>query len=352
MKSAGSEITLQYSYERKGLVLSPNESEYEKEGVLNPGVIRDRTGTLLLFPRMVAAGNVSRIGLARAITESGYPQFERLGFVLEPTSVYEKRSGGHGCEDPRITFIEQLDMFVMAYTAFGEYGPRIAVAISEDAYTWTRLGLVVFSDEALNALDNKDGAFFPEPVLSPSGELSIALYHRPMLAGGVNGQTPIPVIQRLAPEERESTAIAYIPLSAAKRDITKLCHATESVKVIGVDDSWGMLKNGAGTPPVRIPQGWLSFYHGVDAREHENGPALSYQAGIIVHDIERPHLVRYRSQAPVLGPATPDELFGIVDDVVFPTGIDVRENGEYDMYYGAADARVALATFSLNFSVG
>jgi hypothetical protein len=37
----------------------------EAWGVLNPGVCRGRDGELYLFPRVVAAGNYSRIGVGR-----------------------------------------------------------------------------------------------------------------------------------------------------------------------------------------------------------------------------------------------------------------------------------------------
>jgi hypothetical protein len=50
---------------------------------------------------------------------------------------------------------------------------------------------------------------------------------------------------------------------------------------------------------------------------------MRYSAGIVIHDAQHPHIVRYRSPAPVLAPETGDELRGIVNDVVFPTAIDV-----------------------------
>jgi predicted GH43/DUF377 family glycosyl hydrolase len=330
-----------------GVVLAPDGSAEEIEGVLNPGITRDRDGALLMYPRMVAAGNVSRIGLARGNERDDNVTFERVAKVLEPEAAYEQRSGGHGCEDARVTFIPRIDSYVMAYTAFGEAGPRIAVALSHDAYSWRRLGLVEFLDTALNVRDNKDAAFFPEPVLSPAGVLSFALYHRPMLPGSVNGQTPISTILALDPSKRETMHLAYVPVSAVERDISALCTAHESIEVLSVDRRWGWLKNGAGTPPVRAFGGWLSFFHGVDATQRDGRPSLVYRAGIVVHDVERPHRLLYRSPEPVLGPVTPDERFGIVDDVVFPTGLDIRRNGTYDVYYGAADAKISLARFSI-----
>ena len=342
-------LDVRSTHERLGVVLSSDGSAEEIEGVLNPGIARDRAGVLLLYPRMVAAGNVSRIGIARGTEGAGGVSFERTGIALEPEAAYELRDGGHGCEDPRVTFIPSLDRYVMAYTAFGERGPRIALAVSDDAYRWRRLGLLQFPDEALTETDNKDAAFFPEPVLSPAGEWSFALYHRPMLPGSVNGQTPIRIILELPEERRETTAIAYVPVRAVERDLEQLCHMRESAKVLGVERTWGWLKNGAGTPPVRTVAGWLSFFHGVDALERDGEPSLYYRGGVVVHDVERPDKVLYRSPLPLLGPLTLEERFGIVNDVVFPTGIDPRGGDAFDVYYGAADAKVSRARFQFQF---
>jgi predicted GH43/DUF377 family glycosyl hydrolase len=334
---------------RLGLVLTSTGSELDIEGVLNPGAVRDRTGTLLLFPRMVAAGNVSRIGSSCAVESTDGVTFSPPQVVMEPGAPYELRSrpGGYGCEDARVTFVPRLDAYLMAYTAFGPDGPRIALAISDDAHRWRKLGLLEFADDALNHVPNKDAAFFPEPVLSPSGVVSFALYHRPMLQASIDGQAPIELILGLAPEEREVTCIGYVPAAAAYHDVSALRTVIESVPVLPIDGRWGVLKNGAGTPPVRTAAGWLSFFHGVDAVPGERGRSLYYRAGVVVHDLARPHLVVYRSPEPLMRPETPAERIGVVDDVVFPTGIDVRAPDRFDVYYGAADASVARAEVTL-----
>jgi predicted GH43/DUF377 family glycosyl hydrolase len=104
--------SLSVSCERLGLVMQPDGSPQEAEGVLNPGVARDRQGKLLLFPRIVAEGNVSRIAIARV---DGDMHVERLGIVLEAGFEYERRDipGGYGCEDARVTFVPPLDCYVM-----------------------------------------------------------------------------------------------------------------------------------------------------------------------------------------------------------------------------------------------
>src|SRR6185312_12023664 len=100
--------------------MEPDGSPLEVEGVLNPALTRDRNGVLLMYPRVVARGNTSRVGLARGIENGEKVEFERLGFALEPAAEYEIRDvpGGMGCEDPRVTFVSVLDKYVMAYTAF------------------------------------------------------------------------------------------------------------------------------------------------------------------------------------------------------------------------------------------
>jgi predicted GH43/DUF377 family glycosyl hydrolase len=335
---------------RLGVVLSPDGSPQEVEGVLNPASAIDRDGSLLLYPRAVAEGNVSRIGLARGIRHGDEIRFERLGYALQPEAPYELRTtpGGMGCEDPRVTFIPVLDKYVMAYTAFGPSGPRITIALSNDGYAWTRLGQVVFAP-GLQQGDDKDGAFFPEPVISPAGVPSLALYHRPMLRlSTIDGRGAIPTLLDLPPSERESTRIGYIPLEPVLEDITNLLQVRESALVLAPDSQWCRIKTGGGTPPVRIEEGWFSIYHGVDAIEVGDGTyKMRYSAGFVVHDARQPHIVRYRSLNPVMVPEGVDETHGIVANVVFPTAIDVRADRNFEFYYGMADARIGRARLQL-----
>jgi predicted GH43/DUF377 family glycosyl hydrolase len=337
--------SVEATVKRLGVALQPGDNDAEREGVLNPATTRDREGKLLLYPRMVAAGNRSRIGITRAVGQGDALTFQRMGYALEPSVPYELRDapGGYGCEDPRVTFIPLLDAYVMAYTAYGPGGPRIAFAISDDGYEWKRLGLADFSAPGLPSGDDKDAAFFPEPVVSPSGVPSFAFYHRPMLhISSVDGCAAVPVILDLSPRDRESTRIAYVPLEPALVDRRNLLKVAESIMVLEPAQGWGAIKNGAGTPPLRIEEGWFSLFHGVDGRYDAEGRCLGmrYSAGIVVHDLERPDIIRYRSPLPVFWPETRDETHGIVNDVVFPTGIDTLAARSFDIYYGMADARI------------
>src|SRR5260370_35493101 len=160
-----------FQLERLGVVMEPLPGEpREVEGVLNPAAARGRDGELYLFPRLVAHGNFSRIGRARVLFASaGKPSgVERLGVVLEPDEAWEQNTVTAGVEDPRITFIDSLNTYVMAYAAYGPLGPRIGLAVSRDLASWERLGPGAFDYQPslktdLSLYFNKDALFFPKP---------------------------------------------------------------------------------------------------------------------------------------------------------------------------------------------
>jgi predicted GH43/DUF377 family glycosyl hydrolase len=67
----------------------------------------------------------------------------------------------------------------------------------------------------------------------------------------------------------------------------------------------------------------------------------------MVLSTEHPQDILYRSPHPVLTPQDSKERRGSVDNVVFPTGIDRRDDlgtgDRYDVYYGMADSRIGVA---------
>jgi predicted GH43/DUF377 family glycosyl hydrolase len=325
----------------------------EVMGVLNPACCRDRAGDLLLFPRVVAANNYSRIGVARVRFVGDEPVgIERLGYALEPADGFERniRSGG-GVEDPRVVHVAALDRFVMTYTALGPLGPRIALAVSDDARTWRRLGPVNFAYAPGDGTDfdlyqNKDALLFPEPVADPHGRPALALLHRPDYAVPWEGGGQTRVVPAGVVEERPSVWISYLPLDAARRDLSALGQWSDHRLLATPEQPWEARKIGGGTPPLLTPLGWLVLYHGV-GQPATPGARPPYSAGALVLDRDDPRRVLYRSPDPILEPATAEEREGIVGNVVFPTGIDQRGGGRVDVYYGMADARIGVARLHL-----
>jgi predicted GH43/DUF377 family glycosyl hydrolase len=116
---------------------------------------------------------------------------------------------------------------------------------------------------------------------------------------------------------------------------------------------WEMLKIGGGTPPVLTRHGWLVVYHGVSevAEPDSGGHHLCYSAGVMILSKDHPRVIRYRSTEPVLTPLLRKERSGIVPNVVFPTGIDRRDDlgtpNRFDVYYGMADSRIGVARLDL-----
>ena len=179
---------------------------------------------------------------------------------------------------------------------------------------------------------------------------SLAFYHRPALPNvPADPRAAIAYIKALPPEQREGIAIAYVPLAAVRKDVAALCTATETHRLTLPPANWGTIKVGAGAPPVRIDEGWLSVIHGVDELQHStDGSLLRYCAGVIIHDPRRLERITFRSAEPLFVPQVGAELRGAVGHVVFPTGIDRRGDREFDIYYGMADDEIGRGRLSLD----
>jgi predicted GH43/DUF377 family glycosyl hydrolase len=331
----------------------------EVEGVLNPAAIRGPDGNLYLFPRLVAKGNYSRIGIARVqFNKDGDPVgAERLGIALEPKAEYELRSDGSGgCEDARVTFVEPLKRYLMTYTALSPRGPRIAIALSKDLFHWKRLGLATF--EPNNGIDfvnvdNKDAILFPVAIPNHQGKMEMAILHRPLFQGTRPEEIVFQSKSREVDKAHESIWISYCPMPLAKPEPNHLGIFNSHHRLATPVSPWERLKIGGGTPPILTRHGWLILYHGVTKIEGaENDKRMfCYSAGIMILSKEHPQHIHFRTIEPVLTPTLPNERSGTIANVVFPTGIDQRLDlglpDRFDIYYGMADDRIGVARLDL-----
>ncbi len=350
-----------FSMQRLGVIAEPNPNDpREAWGILNPGAARGRDGQLYLFPRVVAEGNFSRIAIARVLFNAeGRPAgIERLGYALEPIAPYERnpKSGG-GCEDARVTYLRPLDLYVMTYTAYTLLGPRVALAISRDLFTWQRLGLLHFAPGCpvdFYCYGDKDGLFFPDVVTDAHGRQGLALIHRPTYRIAQADGTVHLVVPPGVTDRRQSLWIAHLSLEKAQADPSALTWVEDTHLLAVPEQPWESIKIGGGTPPVMTRYGWLVVYHGISGQLVEGAhlqERLRYAAGVMILDKQHPYRILYRSTAPLLTPKEPAERDGIVPNVVFPTGIDQRpEAGDpegFDVYYGMADTRIGVARLRL-----
>jgi predicted GH43/DUF377 family glycosyl hydrolase len=346
----------EFRLQRIGMLMEPEPGNpQEVEGVLNPAAARGPDGQLYLFPRLVAKGNYSRIGIARVrFNADGDPAgVESLGIALEPEADYERRpDGGGGCEDPRVTFVEPLHRYLMSYTAFSPRGPRIAIALSEDLFHWQRLGLAGFAPcqgIEFDDVDDKDASLFPVAIPNPSGHPELAILHRPLFPGTRPEETACRSEFRELDLRRESIWISYSPMAPESGEPDRLGRFTSHHRLATPVSPWERLKIGGGTPPILTRHGWLIVYHGVSdlaepgSEEHQ----LCYSAGVMVLSEQHPQMILYRSTEPALKPESSQERSGTIANVVFPTGIDRRDDlgapGRFDVYYGMADTRIGVA---------
>lgn len=284
-------------------IIAPLDLPFPAAAVLNPGAA-EHDGEIVLLLRIEDHAGHSNIHVARSkngVTDWVVESIPILKYG-EPDWRYEQ----WGCEDPRVTYIEEENRWYITYTAYSPNGAAVALARTEDFVNAERVGLL-FSP------NNKDAVLFPTRF----GGRWAAL-HRPD-AGGL-----------------EHIWSAYSP---------DLIHWGEPHCVLPElgGAAWDGAKVGAGPPPILTEKGWLLIYHGVKGY----GGHLVYRAGLALLDKDKPHKVIARSRKWVFQAEAPYELSGLTPNVVFPTGVVMRGD-ELWMYYGACDTYTCLATVKLD----
>ena len=213
-----------------------------------------------------------------------------------------------GVEDPRVTFVPELESWLITYTAFGRGGPGISIARTQDFQTFERLGVAMRPED-------KNGVLLPRRI---AGDW--VLFHRPAAAVGAD-------------------------VWLSRSSDLKRWRSPEIVLDRREGGWWDSARVGMGPPPLETEHGWLAVYHGV--RQTVAGGL--YRAGLALLDLEQPAIVLRRSDEWVLGPDAAYEVSGDVPNVVFPCGLVLhRDSDRLFLYYGAADTRIGLATASLS----
>jgi predicted GH43/DUF377 family glycosyl hydrolase len=278
---------------------------YRANAVFNPGAARLDGETILLM-RVEDMRGISHLQVARSADGITDWRFDPQPLLapqpdLNPEEVW-------GCEDPRLTWHPELGEWSIAYTAYSRRGPLVSLAMTKDFRSARRHGPVMPPED-------KDAALFPRRL-----DGRWAMLHRP---SPLRGNAHI--------------WISYSPDMRHWGDHTLLLEARDGAW-------WDAGKIGLGPPPLETPEGWLLGYHGVHATS--SGPI--YRVGLALLDLEDPRIVLHRTDEWVMGPSASYELQGDVDKVVFPTGwVHDPLTDVLSLYYGAADATVAVATATL-----
>jgi predicted GH43/DUF377 family glycosyl hydrolase len=279
---------------------------YPANTVFNAGAAKIGNETLLLM-RVEGRNGISHLTVARS--QDGISDWRIRGgpsLMPDPQGYPEER---WGLEDPRITWLEERNEWVITYTAYSEGGPLVSLATTTDFEYFKRLGPVMPPED-------KDAAVFPVRFKG-----RWAMIHRPVSS------------------HRGLDAHIWISFSP------DLKHWGDHRLLIPARKGawWDANKIGLSPPPLRTHEGWLILYHAVK----RTASGAIYRLGLALLDSDDPCRVIARSDEWIFGPEEDYELFGDVDKVVFPCGW-VVEGGEVRLYYGGADSCLALSTASLS----
>lgn len=286
-------------------ILRAADWPYPAHTVFNPGATLLRDGTTLLLCRVEDRRGHSHLCAARSTNGVD-------GWVIDANPTMSPQPDAHpeelwGIEDPRITWVEDLKKYVIAYTAFSKGGPGVAIALTTDFRLFERCGLVMQPDD-------KDAALLPRRI---NGEF--ALIHRPVADGGAH------IWLSFSPDLRNWGN--HKPMLLARKGAW-----------------WDANKVGLSPPLIETPQGWLMIYHGV---RHTAAGSL-YRLGLALFSIDAPDVCLLRGDEWMFGPEASYELEGDVGSVAFPCGTTIGPDGDtINMYYGGADSCIALATGSI-----
>ncbi len=286
-------------------ILTAAQWPYAVNSVFNPGAVLLPDGTTLLLCRVEDRRGHSHLCAARSANGIDNWKIDAQPTLLPDPEHYPEEIWG--IEDPRITFVRELNKYAIVYTAYTRDGPGVSMALTSDFRQFERFGLILQPED-------KDAVLLPEKING-----NWALIHRPVATPGAH------------------IWISYSPDLHHWGDHRLMLKARRGAW-------WDANKIGLSPPPIMTPKGWLVIYHGVRV----NAAGAIYRLGLALFDLDKPEICLKRGDEWIFGPEEPYERRGDVDHVVFPCGYTIAPDGDtIRLYYGAADTSIALATGSI-----
>jgi predicted GH43/DUF377 family glycosyl hydrolase len=286
-------------------ILTASDWPYPINSVFNPGATLLPDGSTLLLCRVEDRRGLSHLCAARSVNGMDDWKIDSQPTLLADPKHFPEELWG--IEDPRITFVPELNQYAVVYTAFTRDGPGVALALTKDFHTFERFGVIMQPED-------KDASLLPYRIGG-----NWALIHRPVNAPGAH---------------------MWISYSHDLRQWGS--HKLMLEARLG--GWWDANKIGLSPPPIETEQGWLVIYHGV----RQNAAGCIYRLGLALFDLHTPERCIKRGDEWFFGPEESYERHGDVDNVVFPCGCTIAPDGDtIRMYYGAADTSIAVASGSI-----
>src|SRR5438132_7335829 len=277
-------------------ILTDRDWPYTINSVFNAGATLLPDGTTLLLCRVEDRTGLSHLCAARSRNGvDGWQIDPEPTFAADPDNYPEEQ---WGVEDPRITYVPELEEYVITYTSYGPDGPGVSLAATKDFRQFRRLGVAMPPED-------KDAALLPRRI---GGRW--ALLHRPVLEQGSHiwvsysddlrhwPRVRGPGIGDRGSSERSDAAGGPDPRSPVP--------GPRIVLEARQGGWWDARKIGLSPPPIETPEGWLLIYHGVKT----TCAGCIYRLGLALLDLERPERCLLRGDRWVFGPETEYELLG------------------------------------------
>jgi predicted GH43/DUF377 family glycosyl hydrolase len=284
----------------KNPILRASDWPYPAHTVFNPGATILADGTTLVLCRVEERTGLSHLCAARST--NGVDRWTIDPQPTMPADPAQRPEELWGVEDPRISFLPELERYAITYTAFSQSGPGVALALTKDFRTFEHRGLVMTPHD-------KNAAVLPRRI---GGRW--AMLHRPSHDG------------------RGDVWMSFSPDLRSWGDRRVILAARRG-------GWWDAEKIGLSAPPLETAAGWLTLYHGV--RRTASGSI--YRVGAALFDRERPEVCIARGTSWIFAPEEPYETDGDVPRVVFPCGMTSPDGETLRIYYGAADSSIGLA---------
>jgi predicted GH43/DUF377 family glycosyl hydrolase len=325
----------------EGILLTKTDLGFETEGVLNPAVIREGEH-VHLFYRAVREGNYSSIGYCKFLGPTNMIERHDIPIIF-PQMEYESQ----GVEDPRIVKID--DLYYLTYTAFTGINALGALVTSKDLKHFEKQGLIVpqIDYEEFKHLAECQGQVHEKYFQGHILEIILKKLHEEIFMWDKNVIFfPRKIDNKFYFLHRIRPGIQLVSVNSLD-ELTKefwanyFLHFNEHILLDPKHDHEASYIGG-GCPPIETQHGWLLIYHGV--RDTPRGFVYSACAALL--DLQNPLKEISRLPQALFSPSYDWEIYGYVNNVVFPTGTALFGDTLY-IYYGAADEQIACVSLSL-----